>query len=251
VAAAVLLAISTGIAIDSQSAVGQRLQSLNPSSLSSNAEDRYRLDERKNVLAEIRSHPVVGIGIAVPWQIRYPLSTSDTGQTYVHMAILFYWLKLGLAGVIAYLGYLLTGFVVGVQVFRRHPDPRIRVAGAGAAAGLVGLGVAETTATFLGSELRTTVLVGFVAGLLSVAYAEIRAADRVPSASTDRPVGRSGERGGSRPPVAAIIQTGSTPPVWSQGPRELGLGPPPSVTDGTDRRGGVEPPSRAGLPHRE
>ncbi len=174
-AAVLWISISSGFVTDNQpqtsgGSVVQRLASLNPSKLTSNPEDRYRLDERKNVLAEIRASPLVGLGMAVPWQERYPLSVEATGgRLYVHMAVLWYWLKLGVLGVIAYIGYMLTGIVVGIQVFRRHRDPRIRIAGAGAAAALVGLVVVEATATFLGTDLRLTMLIGCVVGLLSAA----------------------------------------------------------------------------------
>jgi hypothetical protein len=174
-AAVLWISISSGFVTDNQpqtsgGSVVQRLASLNPSKLTSNPEDRYRLDERKNVLAEIRASPLVGLGMAVPWQERYPLSVEATGgRLYVHMAVLWYWLKLGVLGVIAYIGYMLTGIVVGIQVFRRHRDPRIRIAGAGAAAALVGLVVVEATATFLGADLRLTMLIGCVVGLLSAA----------------------------------------------------------------------------------
>jgi hypothetical protein len=168
-AVALWITISSGFVIDSQTPIAQRIQSLTPSNLATNPQDRYRLDERKNVLAAIRASPLVGLGLAVPWQERYPLSIEGTpgGRQYVHMAVLWFWLKLGIAGVIAYVGYLLTAIVVGIRIFRRHHDARIRAAAAGAAAGLLGLAVAETTATFLGTDLRLTVLVGCVAGLLS------------------------------------------------------------------------------------
>ncbi len=169
-AAVLWISISSGFVTDNQSSIGQRIASLNPTKLTSNPVDRYRLDERKNVLAEIYASPLVGLGLGVPWQERYPLSVEEPdGRTYVHMAVLWYWLKLGIAGVIAYIGYMLTAIVVGIQVFRRHRDPRIRIAGAGAAAALAGLVVIEATATFVGSDLRLTMLIGCVVGLLSAA----------------------------------------------------------------------------------
>jgi O-Antigen ligase len=175
-AVAVWILISSGLVINSQSALGQRLESITPARIESNPEDSYRLDEQKNVLAEIRSSPLVGLGLAVPWQETYPLSVEQPGggELYVHMALLWFWLKLGVLGVIAYLGYMLTAIVAGVRVFRRHPDARIRVAAVGAAGGLLGLAVVEATATFLGTDLRTTVLVGCTVGLLSVALGQIR-----------------------------------------------------------------------------
>ena len=178
-AAAVLIAVSTGFAVDSQSPLGRRVESITPSRIVANPQDSYRLDEQKNVLAEIRSSPLVGLGLAVPWRETYPLSVTQVtqpgaGELYVHMAVLWFWLKLGVLGVIAYLGYMLTAIAAGIRVFRRHPDARIRAAGAGAAGGLLGLAVVEATATILGTDLRTTVLVGCTVGLLSVALGQIR-----------------------------------------------------------------------------
>ncbi len=182
-AAAAWILLSSGLVINSQSALGRRVESITPARIEANPEDSYRLDEQKNVLAEIRSSPVIGLGLAVPWQETYPLSVEQPGggELYVHMAVLWFWLKLGVLGVIAYLGYMLTAIAAGIRVFRRHPDARIRAAGAGAAGGLLGLAVVEATATFLGTDLRMTVLVGCTAGLLSVALGQIRPA--TPSAA--------------------------------------------------------------------
>ena len=123
--------------------------------------------------------PLVGLGLAIPWQERYPLSVENPGaRQYVHMAILWYWLKFGVAGVLAYLAYMLTMIVVGIQVFRSHPDPLVRIAAAGAAAGIVGLMVVETTATFIGSDPRTTSLVGSWRGCCPWRSARRRQASR-------------------------------------------------------------------------
>ena len=176
-AAALFITFSTGVSVDSQSELGQRVSSLQPSKVETNPQDRYRLDERKNVLAEVQAHPVFGIGLGVPWTDRYPLSVENAGaRAYVHMAVLFYWLKFGVLGILAYVGYLAAAIAVAIKVFRRHHDSRIRVAAGGFAAALVGLAVAEVTATFLGSDLRTGVVVGFGVGLLSIAYSELSAA---------------------------------------------------------------------------
>ena len=172
-AVALWITIASGVVTESQTPIAQRINSLTPSRLTSNAEDRYRIDERKNVLAQIRASPLIGLGLAIPWQERYPLSVENPGaRQYVHVAVLWYWLKFGVAGVLAYLAYMLTAVVVGIRVFRSHRDPLVRIAAAGAAAGIVGLMVVETTATFVGSDLRTTILVGFVAGMLSAALSQ-------------------------------------------------------------------------------
>jgi hypothetical protein len=185
---ALWITISSGLVIDSQTPIGQRVGSLTPSQLTTNPEDRYRLDERKNVLAAISGSPLVGLGAAVPWAERYPLSieTHVDGDEYVHFAALWFWLHYGIVGLIGYVGYFLMAIVIGIKVFRRHPDARIRAGAAGAAGGMVGLAVAETTATFIGTDLRLTVVIGCVVGLLSVA---VRQCSSGPASMPEDPMG--------------------------------------------------------------
>lgn len=179
-AAAVWVTLSTGFVTDSNTPLGgsplvQRVTSLSPTKLTTNPEDSYRISERKNVLAAIRSSPLVGIGFAVSWPIRYPLTITPNGVgQYVHFGVLYFWLRLGILGAIAYLLYYLALIVAGIRVFRRHNDVLVRVTAAGIAAGALGLAVAETTATWLGTDLRMTTLIGCAMGILSVALAQTR-----------------------------------------------------------------------------
>jgi O-antigen ligase len=169
-AAGIYLAISGGLVTESQSPVVQRATSLAPSKVSANADDRYRLDERRNVIAQIKQDPITGLGFEVPWAQRYALSEQHLGgQDYVHMSILWFWLKLGLLGVIAYLWLCATAVWTGVRVWRRHPDRLVRVAALAAAAGTVGLMVAELTASFTGTDLRLTVVFAALCGFLAAA----------------------------------------------------------------------------------
>ena len=188
---------AVGTSLDSP--VGKRLTSLTPSQLVTNPEDRYRLDERRNVLATLRDHPVAGLGMAQPWPARYPLSVEhEGGRNYVHFALLWWWLKMGIPGLIAYVTLIAGAVLVGLRVWRTWRDPVIRAAGLGAAGGFVGLAIAETTASFVGAEVRMTVVVGAFLGLLA-------AADRI---------GRDREHGGrthrrpaaARSPAAAAVR---------------------------------------------
>ena len=69
------VALGIGVAIwlagsvqfQSQLPVIKRVASLQPSRVEANVEDRYRLDERANVLAEIGRHPITGLGMTIPW----------------------------------------------------------------------------------------------------------------------------------------------------------------------------------------
>jgi len=157
-------------ASESDSPVVQRAQSLTPSKVQSNAQDRYRLDEQRNVRAEIGRNPVFGISLGVPWTARYPLAQNlPGGRQYTHVLVFWYWLKLGLLGVFAYLWIMVAGVRTGLRVWRTDLDPRIQGAGLGLAAALVGLAVAETTGSFSGVEPRETVLLAVMLGWLAAA----------------------------------------------------------------------------------
>lgn len=172
--AAVVLALWLGFsalsATDTNSPVIERVQSLSPTRIELGAYDRYRIDERRNVAAEIARHPLTGLGLGVPWQARYPVAVAlPGGQQYVHATVLWYWLKLGLLGVLAYFWLMLAAARLGMRVWRNAATDTTRLAGLALAIGLIGLMVAETTGAFLGVSARVTVLVGTALGWLVAA----------------------------------------------------------------------------------
>ncbi len=169
VGVALYLMFSSGaISASVDSPVGQRLTSLSPSKLASNPEDRYRIDERRNVVAELREHPVAGLGMAQPWAARYPLSLEhEGGRFYVHFAVLWWWLKMGVLGLVAYVAVMTAGIALGVRIWRRATDEVIRVGGLAAAMAFAGLALTEATATFVGAEVRMTTIAGAFLGLLA------------------------------------------------------------------------------------
>jgi hypothetical protein len=150
--------------------VVKRAESLAPTSLETNAEDRYRLDERANVLGEIRRHPITGLGVDVPWEASVqPLSVEhEEGRLYVHFAALWYWLKLGILGLVAYISLLLGAAVLAWRVWRASAEPMLRAFGLASLCGFAGLAVIETTASFTGVDPRFTVLLGAQIGLLAL-----------------------------------------------------------------------------------
>lgn len=151
-----------------------RLQSLNPAAIEKNQQDQYRVEERRNVLAEIERAPVAGIGFSVPWRARYPLTIEHTGgRHYNHFAVLNFWLRMGILGALAYVALVLTAVVVALRIWRRASDGLVRAFGLGSAAGAIGLAIAELTATFIGSEIRMCVLYGAFLGLLGAASAVV------------------------------------------------------------------------------
>jgi hypothetical protein len=155
--------------------VVKRLESLQPSKLDLNVQDRYRLDERRNVIVNLEEHPLTGLGIQVPWVAPYPLSVQHPGdRTYTHIVVLWYWLNLGLLGVIAYVALMLSAIGTAFLVWRRHANELVRCAALGLMATLVGSIAVETTGSFLGVDVRFTVVLGVILGLLVTAYRETR-----------------------------------------------------------------------------
>lgn len=168
IAAAVWVLGSTHV--QNQSPIIKRAESLAPSRLEMNVEDSYRLDERANVLAEIAEHPITGLGMAVPWKAdaRTLSVEHEGGREYVHFALLWYWLKLGVLGLCAYVGIILASLWLAFRSWRVNRDPWLRAFALASMCSIVGLVVIETTASFTGIEARFTVLLAVQIGLLSL-----------------------------------------------------------------------------------
>jgi O-antigen ligase len=172
VPAALLVALAIGLLgsvnFQAQTPLLRRAASLAPTSLTQNLEDRYRLDERANVLGSIGEHPITGLGMMVPWPATFRGLPVEHGRGYVHFAALWYWLRLGILGLVAYAMLLIGSAVFAWQAWRRSREPLLRVFGLASLCGLAGLVVIETTATFTGVDPRFTVLFGAQIGLLAL-----------------------------------------------------------------------------------
>lgn len=167
---ALAIVLLGSIHLQNQIPAVKRVESLAPSKLTTNVEDRYRLDERANVLGEIRRDPITGLGMSVPWQaIVQPLSAEhENGREYVHFAALWFWLKLGVLGLVAYFAILAGAAVLAWRAWRRSAERLLRAFGLASLCGLAGLVVIETTATFTGVDPRFTVLLCAQIGLLAL-----------------------------------------------------------------------------------
>ncbi len=103
----------------------------------------------------------------------YPLSVQHPGdRTYTHMVVLWYWLNLGLLGIIAYVTLMASAIGTAFLVWRRHASELVRCAALGLMATLVGSIAVETTGSFLGVDVRFTIMLGVILGLLAAAYLE-------------------------------------------------------------------------------
>ena len=168
-AAAILLLSS--VKLQSQLPLVKRLTSLSPSRLEANLEDRYRLDERANVWGNIEANPITGLGVTIPWKATVqPLAIEheEGGRQYVHFAALWFWLKLGILGVIAYAAVMLAAAATAWQAWRASSEPLLRAFSLASLCGLAGMVAMDTTASFTGVDARTTVLVGAQLGLLAL-----------------------------------------------------------------------------------
>ncbi|HEY1688521.1 MAG TPA: O-antigen ligase family protein [Solirubrobacteraceae bacterium] len=153
-----------------QSPIVKRVQSLSPTKVESNVQDSYRLDERANVLHSIERHPITGLGLNVPWTATVrPLSEEhEEGRVYVHFAALWFWMKLGILGLVAYIALILGAIALGFRVWRRSPEPLVRAFGLASLCAFVGLIAIETTASFTGVDPRFTALIAVHMGLLAL-----------------------------------------------------------------------------------
>jgi O-antigen ligase len=168
-----LVAVSlVGSSDPSASPLVERAQTLSPSGLGTNRGDRYRMDERRNVIENIREHPLTGVGLGAPWSVHYPLA-EDHDRRYAHVALLWFWLSFGPLGVIAYLALMGTALWTSVRIWRRHPDPYVQI-GAIACFGIfLALFVVELTATFTAVEPRTSLVIGGALGWLAAAWRDL------------------------------------------------------------------------------
>jgi O-antigen ligase len=107
----------------------------------------------------------------VPWQATAaPLSVEHglEGREYVHFAALWYWLKLGVLGLCAYVGLIAGSLVVAWRAWRRTREPMLRAFALASVCGIAGLITMDTTASFTGVEPRFTLVLAVQIGLLAL-----------------------------------------------------------------------------------
>jgi O-antigen ligase len=180
-AVAIVLALvatfSFGGAGSGTSPIVERAQSLSPTGADNNRGDRYRNDERKNVIANLEEHPWTGLGLGVPWRIHYP-TAEDLDRRYTHLAVLAYWLDFGPLGLIAYVALFGSFLWVSFGVWRRHLDPVIKICALAIFGAILALIVVELTATFTGVDPRVSIVLGAALGWLSVAWRQLPERDQ-------------------------------------------------------------------------
>jgi O-Antigen ligase len=171
-AMAIFAVNSVGTLETSSAPLLQRAQALTPTGLEENRGDRYRNDERANVIDNLEEVPLTGRGLGVPWRVKQPLAELHD-RTYVHFALLWFWLALGPLGVLAYITLLISGIVLSSIVWRRHPDPLIQIGAIAMTGAIVALAIVELTAAFTTIDARFTIVVAAGFGWLVAAWRSI------------------------------------------------------------------------------
>jgi hypothetical protein len=175
-------ALTIGSSDPSASPITERAQTITPGGLGSNRGDRYRMDERANVIENIEQSPLTGIGLGVPWTVHQPLA-EDHDRRYAHVAVLWYWLAFGPLGVIAYLALMATALWTASRIWSRHPDPIVQISALAVFGTILGLMIVELTATFTGIEPRVSLILGGALGWLAAAWRDLPAKPKPRSAS--------------------------------------------------------------------
>jgi hypothetical protein len=173
-------AVTIGATGPAASPLVKRAQQLSPSGIEADRGDRYRNDERKNVLANIERNPFTGLGLGVRWKVYYPLAESHD-RTYVHFAFLWFWIAYGPLGAIAYVFLMATGMWTARAIWRRHPDPIVQIGAIAAFGTVLGIVIVELTTTFTGIEPRFSIVVGGLFGWLAAAWRDIPRRERLPA----------------------------------------------------------------------
>lgn len=181
---AMVLALGAVLTVGTSSSTTQPLvakaKTLNPGGgLEEDKGDRYRNDERHNVIANIKEHPLTGLGLGVPWKVHYPLAETHD-RRYVHLAVLWFWAAFGPLGPLAYLILMATGMWTAVRVWRHHPDPIVQIGAIACFGTILAILIVELTTTFTGVEPRFSIVVGAGLGWLAAAWRDLPTKDPPP-----------------------------------------------------------------------
>jgi hypothetical protein len=164
--------VALGGSSEVQSPVLERARQLQPGQIGEDRGDRYRIDEQRNVVAELREAPITGLGMDIPWSARYPLS-EEHDRNYTHVILLWYWLKLGLIGVLAFIWLYGMAMWTAFGIWRNHPSEMVRIGALAALGGLVALAIVELTASFTGVEPRLTIVFAALLGWIAAAWRQL------------------------------------------------------------------------------
>jgi O-antigen ligase len=132
-AAVALVVTATALADTSHSkpsiitALGQRIASIGE--YDEDVSAQHRLEESKAAIKMIQQHPVVGNGLGTPVVFYSPMYDPErqrvgylSTQAHIHNGYVWLWCKMGVVGVIAFLGIVTTVTAPATRAVRRVPD---------------------------------------------------------------------------------------------------------------------------------
>ena len=146
---------------------------------------KYREYEMSNAWMNIERNWLGGIGPATDWTLYNSFSARfrPYNFSYLHNSYMWVWLRYGLIGLIAYLGFIGTSAFTLLHR-RRYP---IECAATGGA--VVGVAIAVFTASYLTTTDRWPITVGLIVGIGLAARARFLQSERetAPAGAADEP----------------------------------------------------------------
>ena len=121
----------------------------------------YRTYETENAWLNVKHHWLTGIGPATDWTLynSFDLQFHPSAYSYLHNSYLWVWLRFGLLGLVAYVGFLGTS---AFSLLRRRSVPLEATIIGGA---VVGLAFAVATASFVTTTVRWPTTIGLMVGI--------------------------------------------------------------------------------------
>jgi O-antigen ligase len=159
----------------------------------------YREFEMANAWLNVKHNWLGGIGPATDWTLynSYNMRYRPYNFSYLHNSYLWVWLRWGLLGLIAYVGFLAVS-ALALLGRRRLPIESVVAGGT-----VVGASIAVFTASYLTTTARWPITVGLIVGIGLAARARATQAERAAAADD------AGERRRNRTPEAAAAPASS------------------------------------------
>jgi len=154
--------------------------------------DQYRKDEDKDIIATMRTSPIIGYGFGKPMLTPYPL--PNVGYPFwnllPHDSILWIWMRMGTVGYLLFWLLIGASIVQALRLTRRLRDPYLQ----GLAAFIAVMIVQEVIVGYLDLQWttgRNTIVVGVLLALVG----RLAAVARVEGSCSAPPLVQAGKRG--------------------------------------------------------
>jgi hypothetical protein len=161
-----VLVVWIAVAAFGADVLSERLASFYPTSESIySATNQDHIDDIGEGLSQIKSSPILGIGMGRTYETPSLVGWKETSFE-VHNALVQVWLKFGMFGLIAYLGFHWSWIRASLKV--AVTDPTVRAAHAGVGAYLIGQLVGTLTQTWVYGRFQMGIHLGVLLACLLV-----------------------------------------------------------------------------------